>query len=52
MADAVTEDGWLLGRKVLTLHETDLYEEARDRAASLVKRAGLEVAAASSWPMQ
>ena len=39
------------GGKVLTLNETDLYEEARDRAASLVKRAGLEEAAATIWPM-
>jgi hypothetical protein len=37
---------------VLTLNETDLYEEAKDRAASLVKRAGLEQAAASIWPLQ
>ena len=33
--------------KVLTLNETDLYEEARDRATSLVQRAGLEQ---SPWP--
>ena len=25
MADAVTEDGWLLGRKVLTLHDAGAY---------------------------
>jgi hypothetical protein len=52
-ADTVLVDGKVLMRdgKVLTLNETDLYEEARDRAASLVKRAGLEVVAASSWPM-
>ena len=52
-ADTVLVDGKVIMRdgKVLTLNETDLYEEARDRAASLVKRAGLEVAAASIWPM-
>jgi len=49
----VLVDGKVIMRdgKVLTLNETDLYEEVRDRAASLVKRAGLEVAAASIWPM-
>jgi 5-methylthioadenosine/S-adenosylhomocysteine deaminase len=52
-ADTVLVDGKVIMRdgKVLTLNETDLYEEVRDRAASLVKRAGLEVAAASIWPM-
>lgn len=53
-ADTVIVDGRILmrGGKVLTLNETDLYEEARDRAASLVKRAGLEKAADSIWPLQ
>jgi 5-methylthioadenosine/S-adenosylhomocysteine deaminase len=53
-ADTVIVDGKILMRdgKVLTLNETDLYEEAKDRAASLVKRAGLEQAAASIWPLQ
>jgi 5-methylthioadenosine/S-adenosylhomocysteine deaminase len=53
-ADTVIVDGKILMRdgKVLTLNETDLYEEARDRAASLVKRAGLEQAAATIWPLQ
>jgi 5-methylthioadenosine/S-adenosylhomocysteine deaminase len=53
-ADTVIVDGKILMRdgKVLTLNETDLYEEARDRAASLVKRAGLEQAAATIWPVQ
>jgi hypothetical protein len=40
------------GGKVLTLNESDLYEEAKDRAASLVKRAGLADAAATTWPMR
>lgn len=52
-ADTVIVDGKVLmeGGRVLTLNETDLYEEARDRAASLVRRAGLEEAAATIWPM-
>ena len=52
-ADTVIVDGKIImrGGKVLTLNETDLYAEARDRAASLVKRAGLEHVAASIWPM-
>lgn len=53
-ADTVIVDGKILmrGGKVLTPNETDLYEEARDRAASLVRRAGLEDVAATIWPMQ
>ncbi len=52
-ADTVIVDGRIImrGGKVLTLNETDLYEEARDRAASLVKRAGLEHVADSIWPL-
>ena len=52
-ADTVIVDGQVImrGGKVLTLNETDLYEEARDRAASLVKRAGLEHVADSIWPL-
>jgi 5-methylthioadenosine/S-adenosylhomocysteine deaminase len=52
-ADTVIVDGKILMRhgKVLTLNEDDLYEEARDRAASLVKRAGLADVAAPAWPM-
>lgn len=52
-ADTVLVDGKVImrGRKVLTLNETDLYEEAKDRAASLVKRSGLAEAAATIWPM-
>ena len=37
--------------KVLTLNEQDLFEEARDRAKSLARRAGLEDVAAPIWPM-
>ena len=53
-ADTVIVDGKVLmrGGKVLTLNETDLYEEAKDRARSLVKRAGLEKITASIWPME
>jgi 5-methylthioadenosine/S-adenosylhomocysteine deaminase len=52
-ADTVIVDGKVLmrGGKVLTLNENDLYEEARDRASSLVKRAGLQDVAAPTWPM-
>ena len=52
-ADTVIVDGRIImrGGRVLTLNETDLYEEARDRAASLVKRAGLEHVADSIWPL-
>ena len=52
-ADTVIVDGKVLmkGGKVLTLNEHDLYEEARDRASSLVKRAGLQDVAAPPWPM-
>lgn len=52
-ADTVIVDGKVLmrGSKVLTLNEDDLYEEARDRASSLVKRAGLQDVAAPPWPM-
>jgi hypothetical protein len=39
------------GGKVLTLNERDLYEEAQDRATSLIRRAGLERVVASTWPM-
>jgi hypothetical protein len=39
------------GGKVLTLNERDLYEEAQDRATSLIRRTGLEQAVASIWPM-
>jgi hypothetical protein len=37
--------------KLLTLNEHDLYEEARDRARSLISRAGLEDIVAPIWPM-
>jgi 5-methylthioadenosine/S-adenosylhomocysteine deaminase len=52
-ADTVIVDGKVVMRegKVLTLSEQDLYEEARDRAASLAKRAGLEEVAAPIWPV-
>lgn len=52
-ADTVIVDGKVLMRngRVLTLNEADLYDEARDRARSLVRRAGLEQVAASSWPV-
>lgn len=52
-ADTVIVDGKVLmrGGKVLTLNETDLYEEARGRAASLVRRAGLENVARPLWPI-
>lgn len=52
-ADTVIVDGKVLMRegKVLTLNETDLYEEAKDRARSLLKRSGLEHAAAPLWPV-
>lgn len=52
-AHTVIVDGRVIMRagKVLTLNEDDLYEEARDRAASLVRRAGLEKITASRWPM-
>jgi hypothetical protein len=39
------------GGKVLTLNERDLYEEAADRAKSLIRRTGLETTVASIWPM-
>jgi 5-methylthioadenosine/S-adenosylhomocysteine deaminase len=52
-ADTVIVDGKIVMRdgKVLTLNEADLYAEARDRAVALVKRAGLESIAASTWPV-
>ena len=52
-ADTVFVDGKCLMRdkKVLTLNERDLYEEAKDRAAALARRAGLTEIAASIWPM-
>jgi len=52
-ADTVFVDGKCLMRekKVLTLNEFDLYEEAKDRAISLAKRAGLTEVAATIWPM-
>jgi 5-methylthioadenosine/S-adenosylhomocysteine deaminase len=52
-ADTVIVDGRVVmrGGTVLTLNATDLYEEARDRAASLVRRAGLENITASTWPL-
>ena len=52
-ADTVIVDGHVLmrGKKVLTLDEDALYEEARERAALLVKRAGLESSALPRWPM-
>jgi 5-methylthioadenosine/S-adenosylhomocysteine deaminase len=52
-ADTVFVDGKCLMRdkKVLTLSERDLYEEAHDRAVSLAKRAGLSEIAATIWPM-
>ena len=42
-ADTVIVDGKALmrGGKVLTLNEHDLYEEAQDRATSLIRRTGL-----------
>jgi hypothetical protein len=39
------------GSKVLTLNEHDVYEKAHDRAASLIRRTGLEQVVASIWPM-
>jgi 5-methylthioadenosine/S-adenosylhomocysteine deaminase len=52
-ADTVIVDGKLLmrGGKVLTLNEHDLYEEAADRAKSLIKRTGLEDVVKSIWPI-
>ncbi len=52
-ADTVIVDGKVLMKnaKVLTLNEQDLFEEARDRAKSLARRAGLEDVAAPIWPM-
>ncbi|MBI4233873.1 MAG: amidohydrolase [Chloroflexi bacterium] len=52
-ADTVIVDGRILmrGGKVLTLNEEDLYREAKERAVSLVKRAGLEAVTATIWPM-
>ena len=52
-ADTVIVNGKVLMRdgEVLTLNEADLYEEARDRARALVRRAGLEAVAASLWPV-
>ena len=52
-ADTVVVDGRVLmrGGKVLTLNENDLYDEARDRAAFLIKRAGLENVAQTIWPI-
>ena len=52
-ADTVFVDGRCLMRdkKVLTLNERDLYDEAKDRARSLAKRAGLSEVAATIWPM-
>jgi len=51
--DTVIVDGRVImrGGRVLTLNEADLYDEARDRAASLVRRAGLEKITASIWPL-
>ena len=53
-ADTVIVDGRILmrGGKVLTLNARDLYEEAQDRATSLIRRTGLEQAVASIWPVQ
>lgn len=52
-ADTVIVDGRILmrGAKVLTLDENALYREAKERAAVLVKRAGLESSAVSRWPL-
>jgi 5-methylthioadenosine/S-adenosylhomocysteine deaminase len=52
-ADTVIVDGKILmrGGKLLTLNERDLYEEAHDRARSLMRRTGLEQTVASIWPM-
>jgi 5-methylthioadenosine/S-adenosylhomocysteine deaminase len=52
-ADTVIVDGRILMREgeVLTLNERELYAEAQDRARSLIRRAGLEAAVASIWPM-
>ena len=53
-ADTVIVDGRILMRvgKIPTLDEHELYAEARDRAASLIRRSGLEQVVASIWPMQ
>jgi len=37
--------------KVLTLDEHDRYEEAQDRATSLIRRTGLEQKWPMHWPM-
>jgi 5-methylthioadenosine/S-adenosylhomocysteine deaminase len=52
-ADMVIVDGKILMQngKVLTMNEQDLIEEARDRAESLARRAGLTDVAKSIWPM-
>jgi len=52
-ADTVIVDGKVLMRegKVLTMNEQDLIEEARDRAISLARRAGLEEVVKPIWPM-
>ena len=51
--DTVLVEGRCIMRdkKVLTLNEWDLYEEARDRARHLAKRAGLADVAAPLWPV-
>ena len=52
-ADTVIVDGRILmrGGQVQTLDEAELYREARERAAVLVKRAGLEASAVPRWPV-
>jgi 5-methylthioadenosine/S-adenosylhomocysteine deaminase len=51
--DTVIVDGKVVMRagRVLTLDEADLYTEARERAASPAKRAGLDTVAAPIWPV-
>ncbi|MFI4986768.1 MAG: amidohydrolase family protein, partial [Alphaproteobacteria bacterium] len=51
--DSVLVEGRCIMRdkKVLTLNEQDLYDEAHDRAMHLAKRAGLSEIAASLWPI-
>lgn len=52
-ADTVIVDGKVVmrDRKVRTLNEDDLYREARERAASLARRAGLDAVGRPAWPV-
>lgn len=52
-ADTVIVNGKFVMRSgvVKTLNEADLYEEAKDRAFSLARRAGLAELAKSIWPV-